>query len=297
MTTPVSDSRSNKHEQVAHAAEVLANAPNRIKVFEAIYRGKRAVKTRAEIEGATGLNNKQVLNAAKALVDNQLVSQERKDGQTAYRKDTFFASHKQTILRLVADPAKLAAQPRSAHPRSSAAPIVVEVAIPRSIKPPKQVTVDDIDSFHRVRSIRDPQPKRVEIPEEQVKHGVQRIVGEAGDFKDWGGETNDLYTSRVRLHGRRKQASFAFKGRAQTGKLTPGKMGKNGDQLQRLMATEADLFVVQYVGEISETVVAQVAALALARAAGTGREVHYCVIDGQDTARLMKAYPEAFSDV
>lgn len=296
MTTPVSDSRSNKHEQVAHAAEVLANAPNRIKVFEAIYRGKRTVKTRSEIESATGLDNKQVLNAAKALVDNQLVTQEKKDGQTAYRKDTFFASHKQKILRLAVDPAKLAVQPRSAHPRSSSSPIVIEIAVPRSIKPPRQVTVDDIDSFEGVRSIRGTQPKRVEVPEDQIKHGVQRVLGEAGDFKDWGGETNDLYTSRVRMGGRRKQASFAFKGRAQTGKLTPGKMGKNGDQLQRLLATEADLFVVQYVGEISETVVAQVAALALARAAGSGREVHYCVIDGQDTARLMKAYPEAFAD-
>lgn len=296
MTTPVSDSRSNKHEQVAHAAEVLQNAPNRILVFEAIYRGKKAVKTRSDIEAATGLNNKQVLNAAKALVDNQLVGQEAKDGQTAYRKDSFFTSQKLKILRLARDPAKLEAQPRNAHSSSAAAPLVIQVAVPRSVKPPTQATIDDIDSFEKVRLITDPQPKRVDIPEERVKLGVQQILGETGEFKDWGGEANDLNTSRLRVRGRRKQAAFAFKGRAQTGKLTPGKMGKNGDQLQRLLQADADVFIVQYIGEIGENVIAQVAALALARAAATGKEVTYCIVDGQDTSRLMKAYPEAFAD-
>lgn len=203
MTTPVSDSRSNKHEQVAHAAEVLQNAPNRTLVFEAIYRGKKAVKTRSDIEAATGLNNKQVLNAAKALVDNQLVGQEAKDGQTAYRKDSFFSSQKLKILRLARDPARLEAQPRNAHASSAAAPLVIQVAVPRSVKPPTQVTIDDIDSFEKVRLITDAQPKRIEIAEERVKLGVQQILGETGEFKDWGGEDS------VQGQGSNRRASCA----------------------------------------------------------------------------------------
>jgi hypothetical protein len=293
---PVSDSRSNKNEQVAHAAEVLHKAPNRLKVFEAIYHGKSPVKSRSDLESATGFDNKQVLDAARALVNNQLVGQERKDGQTAYRKDPFFAQHKARILRLARDPAKLRAEPRNAHPRSVSAPVFVQVAVPRGVKPPKRLTIDDIDSFAAVRTIKAPQPKRIEVAEERVKLGIQKVLGEAGEFKDWGGEGNDLNTSRLRVGGRRRQAAFAFKGRAQTGKLTPGMMGKNGDQLQRLLQTDAEVFLVQYVGEVGENVTAQVAALALARAAATGKEVAYCIIDGQDTSRLMQAYPEAFAD-
>jgi hypothetical protein len=295
VPTPVSDSRSNKHEQVAHAAEVLQNAPNRLRVFEAIYRGKKAVKSRSDLEAATGLDNKQVLNAAKALVDNQLVSQEKKDGQASYRKDSFYSANKAKILSLARDPEKLAKQPRSTQVRGGATS-VIRVAIGASFKPPQQVTVDDIDSFAAVKQIRDRQPQRVSISEDAVKQGIKRVLGESAEFKDWGGENNDLTTTRVRIGGKRCAAAFAFKGPAQKGKLTPGKMGKNGDQIQRLFQADADLFVVQYVGQIGENVVTQMSALAIAKAATTSKKIRYCLIDGQDTSRLMKAYSKEFGD-
>lgn len=69
-------------------------------------------------------------------------------------------------------------------------------------------------------------------------------------------------------------------------------MGKNGDQIQRLFSMDADLYVLQYVGQVGENVVSLMSALALARAAATGKLVRYCVIDGQDTSRLMVAYPD-----
>ena len=181
MPAHVSDARSNKHEQIAHAAEILKGAPNRLAAFEAIYAGKKAVKTRSDIERYTGLDNKQVLNAAKKLVDNQLVSQEQKDGETAYRKDSFFAAHKTKILALACDPAKLARQPRSAH--APAATTVVRLTVSSTIPPPVQITVDDIDSFSRVAAVREPQPARVSISEVGFKEGIKRVVGEAGHFK------------------------------------------------------------------------------------------------------------------
>ena len=100
----------------------------------------------------------------------------------------------------------------------------------------------------------------------------------------------------MRIGGKRVQAAFTFKGPAQKGVLTPGKMGKNGDQIQRLFSMDADLYVLQYVGQVGENVVSQMSALALARAAATNKLVRYCVIDGQDTSRLMVAYPEEFID-
>jgi hypothetical protein len=293
MATAVSDARSNKHEQVAHAAEVLQAAPNRLCVFEEIYRGKKLVKTRSDLETATGLNNKQVLNAAKVLVDNQLVTQEKRDGLTAYRKDDFYSANKVKILRLARDPVKLSKQPRTAHARAPGSTVIEIVAV-ASLTPPKQITVDDIDSFVAVRKVTGKQPHRVQLSESAFKEGIKNILGEAGEFKDWGGENNDLTTTRLRLGGRRRLAAFAFKGPAQTGTLTPAKMGKNGDQIQRLFQVDADLFVLQYVGQVGENVVTQMAALAVAKSAATGRQVSYCIIDGQDTSRLLRAYPKEF---
>lgn len=295
VPTPVSDSRSNKDEQIAHAAEVLRNSDQRRRVFEAIYHGKTKIKTRSKLEEVTGLNNKQVLTAGKTLADNQLVQQETTDGETAYAKDEFYSAHKAKILRLAANPDELARQPRSSQPRGKSA-ARIEINVSSGFIPPEEITIDDIDSFAKIKTVQEPQPKRINISEDGVKHGVQRVLGETGNFKDWGGEQSDLSTSRLKVAGRRVPTAFAFKGPGMTGKLTPGKMGKNGDQIQRLFGLEAQLFVVQYVGEIQDSVRTQMAGLAVARSAATGKKVRYCIIDGQDTARLVAAYPEEFAD-
>jgi hypothetical protein len=114
------------------------------------------------------------------------------------------------------------------------------------------------------------------------------------DPKDWGGESNDIFTTRITVGGRRRRAAFALKGPAKTGPLVPGMMGKNGDQIQRLFTSPAQVFFVQYEGEIKESVVHLMSQLALAKAA-TEREVFYGVIDLKDTYRLRLAYPSAFS--
>jgi hypothetical protein len=37
------------------------------------------------------------------------------------------------------------------------------------------------------------------------------VIGEGYDFKDWGGERNDLYTNKLRFRGKRRSAAFALK--------------------------------------------------------------------------------------
>src|SRR5262245_13717389 len=90
-------------------------------------------------------------------------------------------------------------------------------------------------------------------------------------------------------------AAFAFKGPGTKGLLVPGKLGKNGDQIQRLFAEDAYIFFVQYVGQIAPSVSQQMAAFAQAKSLSTGRKILYGVIDGADSARLVAAYPSAFA--
>lgn len=134
----------------------------------------------------------------------------------------------------------------------------------------------------------------MDMREEVFKHGVQRIAGEKGRFKDWGGEASDLYTSRLRLDGRRVAVAFGFKGRGFKGVLNPSRMGKNGDQVQRLFIEDADVFFVQFGGQIAPSMLQQMAAFAQSKSLTTGRVIRYGVIDGNDSARLVAAYPKAF---
>jgi hypothetical protein len=88
--------------------------------------------------------------------------------------------------------------------------------------------------------------------------------------------------------------AFAFKGPATKGKLTPGKLGKNGDQIQRLFGSAADVFFVQYHDQIDESVVEQMKRLAIANSVTEDKLVMYGVVDGDDTNRLIAAYPKQF---
>ena len=73
----------------------------------------------------------------------------------------------------------------------------------------------------------------------------------------------------------------------------PGKMVKNGDQIQRLFDSPAEVFLIQYEGEIEESVVSLMERLATAKSILHG-SVYYGIIDKDDTYRLRIAYPKAF---
>ena len=122
---------------------------------------------------------------------------------------------------------------------------------------------------------------------------IVSLLGDKSDPKDWGGESNDIFTTRIAMGGKRMRAAFALKGPATTGPLVPGKMGHNGDQIQRLFTSPAQVFFVQYEGEIKESVTDLMSRLAFAKAA-TEKAVYYGVIDRHDTYRLRAAYPKQF---
>ena len=72
-------------------------------------------------------------------------------------------------------------------------------------------------------------------------------------------ERNDFLTDKLKLGGSRRLAAFALKGPGMTGVLTPAKMGKNGDQIQRLARSPAHVLIVQFHGQIGEGTVVLVA--------------------------------------
>jgi hypothetical protein len=132
------------------------------------------------------------------------------------------------------------------------------------------------------------------VSERAFKDGILRLIGDTGKFQDWGGEPNDLYTTKLRHKGVRRAIAFAFKGPATTGELTPKKLGKNGDQIQRLFLSPAEVFIVQYHDQIGQAVLEQMKAFASLNSVREGKVIWYGVIDGDDTNRLVEAYQRYF---
>jgi hypothetical protein len=155
--------------------------------------------------------------------------------------------------------------------------------------------VDDIDSFSRVKKINSSLSTPIPMAENRFKNGIIRILKEPGKFKDWGGEKNDLCSTRLRFQGKRRPTAFAFKGKGLVKKkLTPNFMGKNGDQIQRLFQSPAEVFILQYWSQIDDSVVEQMQMAAKVKSYSDGKRIYYGVIDGQDSTRIIQAYPKAF---
>jgi hypothetical protein len=285
--TPVTDRRSNLADQIRNAAIILGRSLARHKVFSAIYEGRKQVKTISEIVRVTKLPRIRVTQEAAKLAGNDIVSKTKIKGELAYQKDSFIVQYKNKILSLAKNPERLTQYPTKSTPHIAYK--TVRISVPKNLVDVRRVTVDDIESFSRVRQIQS-EEKRVETYESDVKNLFRNILSEKGKFQDWGGETGDLYSTRIRLLGKRRAVMFGLKGRGTTGILTPKKMGKNGDQIQRLFRSPADVFLVQYNGQIDTTVIEQMEAFASAKSALEAKTVFHGVIDGQDTERLFLAY-------
>jgi hypothetical protein len=149
---------------------------------------------------------------------------------------------------------------------------------------------DDIDEFQRVQTL--PAPLVEEwhsvmsvLPEVEVKSRIASILAD-GIQKDWGGEQHDHYSAHVHLSGRRTTAAFVFKGPSRFTPMTPAMLGKNADQIVRLASSSARLLVVQHSHEITDSVRLMLRAFAVA----PHNPRRYCLIDGRDTFRILRAY-------
>lgn len=293
MPLEVSDFRSNPQDQIAHAARVIGRSKHCRQVFSAIYQGKKKIKTVREIVQLTSLSRIRVLQEGGKLSNNGIVKKTKFDGDTAYEKDPFYTQNKKKVLELAGNKKALDKYPTKTNPRFGE--IMLNISLPRQLVSIEKITIDDIDSFAKVKEVmwdRSPLP----VDERKFKEGLQRVINEQGTFEDWGGELNDLFSTRLILKGERKNVAFGLKGKGMTGRLTPKKMGHRGDQVQRLFRTPAEVFIIQYWSQIDESIIEQMENFARAKSAVDGKKIYYGIIDGQDTMRVIKAYANCFPE-
>jgi len=294
MPVHVTDVSSNRQDKIANAARVIGRSKIRQRVFEAIAKGKKLIKTVPEIKEKTGLSYMQIRKAGVVLAHEEIIGQTPKvKGWIAYRREAFYSKNRKAILSLARNPARLEKYPTSYSPKSIGGKQFIRITVPvRSVRA-RRITVDEVESFKGVRKIGLGASGKP-FPERAFKKGLQAILGERGKFNDWGGETDDLFSTRLKIGSKRVAAAFGLKGKGTKGKLNPKKMGKNGDQIQRLFRSPADAFIVQYHGEVDSSVHELMERLAMAKSAAEGRIIYYGVMDGNDSARLIKAYPNQF---
>lgn len=125
-----------------------------------------------------------------------------------------------------------------------------------------------------------------DVPERQVKAVLARLLGEQHVPADWGGETDDLYTSQLLVDGRQHSAAFLLKGPARFSPMTIAHLGRNGDQVIRLARTPAQLLVLVHCHRVRPEVIAMLEDVASNFHRGARR---FMVLDGYDTYMLLAA--------
>lgn len=154
-----------------------------------------------------------------------------------------------------------------------------------------EILPEDIEEFEkigavRVESAREWMQVMEHVPEKSVKEAIARLLREPTK-SDWGGEENDHFSSNVTVDGRRRTAAFLLKGPAKFVEMTPAMCGKNGDQIYRLSNSGADISLVQHSHLVSAAVRETLRAFIVQPGS---RARKFCVMDGQATYRLLKAY-------
>jgi len=292
MTQEVTDSRSNPNDQIAHAANVIKKSKHRKLVFQAIYRGQKKVKTLEQISKSTGLPEIRVTQEATILFNNSIITRKRARQRYEYGKDKFYTQYKQKILNLAKSKKKLDSFPTKYNQPTKLISIKIPV-IKNKIRA-TFIGIEQLNQFSKIRKVKN-SSKNIPIFESKFKIGLKKIIGQKGEFKDWGGEQNDLFSTKIKFKGKNLRIAFALKGKGKKGILTPGMMGKNGDQIQRLFESPADIFFVQYWDQIGERVIQQMESFAMLNSYKFDKEIFFGIIDGQDTQKIISAYRKKFA--
>lgn len=291
----VIDFTSNAPEVLEYYAKELRSSDQRKSLFEAIYKGKRRVRKVADLAATIGLSEKRVLELGKRLAVNGMIVQRKMEGRVAYEQVPRIQHIKRRVLLLASSSNALG---RLTTKRRVNVRISPQAKSSARRNCARLLTIDDIDSFAAVRDLKGKKLSKLSperLSEETFKCGMQNIIGEKTSFKDWGGESNDFFSTRLRVNSKRVYAAFALKGPGKSGILTPGKMGKNGDQIQRLFEAPAVVFGIQYEGTVAQSVYSQMDKLAREKCRSEEKNISYIVIDGADSQRLRVAYRKEFA--
>lgn len=104
MALYVVDPSSNREEQIKNAVAAIGRSTVRQAVFEAVYFGKPVTKKVSQIMEVLDLDRKTVLTHGKALSDQHVVEQVKKDGETAYSKLAHIKALRPDIRRRTSKP-------------------------------------------------------------------------------------------------------------------------------------------------------------------------------------------------
>ena len=160
------------------------------------------------------------------------------------------------------------------------------------------IDIQHIDSFEKVRGINHRDIESYvhngffDRDEKTIKREFAEIIGESFVPKDWGGETEDLFTSRILLNGQRVPTSIIFNGpgKVKATQTRLSDLGARGDQLVRMMrVSPSKLYILQSVKPIAHEIIETFEAL-IKDQRSKGNHCYYSVIDGQDTATILYAY-------
>lgn len=154
-----------------------------------------------------------------------------------------------------------------------------------------EILPEDIEQFSKMTSVEVNDAEEwmevmKQLPEADVKAAFARLLSEPTK-KDWAGESNDHFSGNVNVGGRRKTAAFLLKGPSKFGEMTLDMCGKRADQIFRLANSNADVSVVQHCHQIGEAVRTTLRRMIVCPGSSYRK---FCVIDGQATYRILKAY-------
>ncbi len=285
MALRVSDSLSHNPRQIDTAAELIGSSKYKRAVFERVCFGKRKTVSIAQIVLETNLPRRQLMNAANFLADNGIIEQP-KEHVTTYLKNCTLCNQRKKILSMAGNETKKDRFRKKFFQKENKTVIKIYNRKNVTISP---ISIDDIDEFNKIKNT--PNQNYMNLKEDIVKKKLIKILREKGKYKDWGGEFYDLGTW-IKINGKRLRAVFALKGRGKKiTKLRLKDMGTNGDQIDRMFMASAQVFFVQFVGQVGEDIFVSLENNAKAKSFATGQKIYYGVIDGNDTARIFKTFP------
>ena len=174
------------------------------------------------------------------------------------------------------------------NPKINLNNLQLKIKLPsKSFLPKTQyLSIEEMEQFKKIRKIKDSGERN--YYEKDVKNKFKKIINEKRKFSDWGGEKNDLFSTMARINKKRTPIALAFKGKGTRGILVPKKMGKNGDQIQRLFQSPAEVFFIQYIGQIDQSVLEQMEAFAQITSLYKNKKIYYGLINGEDTNKIMQ---------
>ena len=154
-----------------------------------------------------------------------------------------------------------------------------------------EILPEDIDQFSNMKDIKvvnadEWQNFMKSYPENDVKSSIAGLLSEPTK-NDWGGEANDHFSNNISINGRTHTAAFLLKGPNPFREMTLDMCGKRADQIHRLVDSRADVSIIQHSHMIGSIVRRTLRSFTV-YPGGSRRK--YCLIDGQATYRILKAY-------